>query len=449
MSFIPQNVASVFGIFAPCFSEPTFERVVTLALSAILTTGTRTVSNLVRTIESLTEGHPTTYHHVFSKRRWRCWQLSRVLVTFLIARFVPVGTIHLAGDDTTAAHPGREVFGKGRHRDAARSSHSFTAWIYGHKWVVLHLVVKFPFASRPWALPIMAALYTTPEWDKAHERRHRTSPEIMEGLIAAVLHWFPKRCFIFSGDGAFGTHRLSRFASRNCRGRLTLVSRFYADAALYETPPPSRPGKKGRPRVKGNKLLTPKQIVQHARRTPLTVNWYGGETRHIEVVSGIGHWYKSGEGLVLIRWVFVHDLDGTHRDEYFFTTDVELTPTAIVEEYTGRWSCETTYQECKNLLGLGSTRCRKDNSVLREVPCLFALYSLIMVIYASLNPDGKRSFIFDWPGKKDVSFSDALATVRRFLWREGIFQHADKSRAFEKTSSEFQDLLLHFLAPAA
>ena len=65
----------------------------------------------------------------------------------------------MVGDDTVESHPGRKVYGKARHRDPVRSSHSYTAWRYGHKWVVLAVLVKFPFATRPWALPVLIDLY--------------------------------------------------------------------------------------------------------------------------------------------------------------------------------------------------------------------------------------------------------------------------------------------------
>ena len=81
------------------------------------------------------------------------------------------------------------------------------------------------------------------------------------------------------------------------------------------------PGK-GRPRVKGDKLPTPEQWWRPAStRSHLNVAWYGGGRRDVEVVSGTGQWYKAGQGLVAVRWVYVHDLTGSHRDEYFFTTD--------------------------------------------------------------------------------------------------------------------------------
>ena len=69
----------------------------------------------------------------------------------------------MAGDDTVDEHRGARVYGKGCHRDPVRSTHSYTAYRWGHKWVVLAILVKFPFATRLWALPVLAALYRNPE----------------------------------------------------------------------------------------------------------------------------------------------------------------------------------------------------------------------------------------------------------------------------------------------
>jgi len=114
--------------------------------------------------------------------------------------------------------------------------------------------------------------------------------------------------------------------------------------------------KNGRPRKKGRKLPAPQEVVKRSARSRLAVAWYGGGTRRLAVVWGVGHWYKNGEGLVAIRWVFVHDRTGTHRDDYFFTTDLAMTPKTIVETFTRRWSIETTFQEMRAYLGLETTR---------------------------------------------------------------------------------------------
>jgi hypothetical protein len=168
-------------------------------------------------------------------------------------------------------------------------------------------------------------------------------------LLRLLLQKFPQRTFLFVGDSSYGTHEVARFVVRH-RDRLTLVSKLHPQANLFEPPPPYTG--KGRPRVKGPSLPKPQQVVQTARRQRRTVDWYGGGSRRVEVVTGSGCWYKSGRGLVPLRWVFVHDLSGTHRDEYFFSTDTVLTAQALISHYTARWNIETTFQELRAHLGL-------------------------------------------------------------------------------------------------
>src|SRR5207253_262145 len=103
---------------------------------------------------------------------------------------------------------------------------------------------------------------------------------------------------------------------------------------------------------------------------------YGGGVRAVEVVQGTGHWYKSGHGLVAVRWVFVPDLTGTHRDEYFMTTEVKMTAREVIEAYVARRNEETTFEEMRSYLRLESTRGWKEKAVLRAAPCLFGLYTL-------------------------------------------------------------------------
>ena len=76
--------------------------------------------------------------------------------------------------------------------------------------------------------------------------------------LRLLLRWLPGRPLLFVGDQNYGTHALAHFAQGQ-GGRLTLVSRFYADANLYEPPPPY--AGKGRPRKKGAKLAAPGQVV--------------------------------------------------------------------------------------------------------------------------------------------------------------------------------------------
>lgn len=443
---IPSALEPVLLQFSFAFTDPTFQRFTILALSAILTPGRRTISNLLRTVPAVAAGHASSYHRVFSSRRWSLWKLGYVLAYAILYYLVPDGPVYLAVDDTVDEHRGKNVYGKACHRDAVRSTHSYTAYRWGHKWVVLAILVRFPFAKRPWALPVLVALYRAKEWNQKHGRRHKTPPEIARQLLAVLLHWFPQRKFILAGDGGFSTHDLARFAQRHL-SRATLIGRFYPGANLY-APPPARQRKGGRPRLKGAKLPSPSQVVRHARRTRLTAAWYGGGTRRVEIVTGVGQWYKGGQGLVAVCWVFVHDLTGTHRDEYFFSTDVTMSAQEIIEAFTGRWSIEVMFEEMRAHLGLETTRGRKQETILRLVPCLFGLYSVVALLYVWL-PEKARTAGIQWQGKDTVTFSDALTCVRRYLWREWVFETGGHHLAFSKLAPAFRDLLCHALAPAA
>ncbi len=445
MTILPAEATPLLLALVPAFSQPTFARFTTLMAAALLTSGRRTIANLVRTLGPLGQGHQTSYQRVFSAACWSGLQRACLLARFVIGHLLPDGPITLVGDDTVDGHKGKKVYGKARHRDPVRSSHSYTAWRYGHKWVVLCVLVRFPFAVRPWALPLLVDLYHSVEQNQQRKRPHRTPAQLMCRLLRLMLLWFPQRTFVFVGDAGYGSHEVARFCHRH-RGRLTLVSKLHPDANLHQPPPPY--AGKGRPRQKGAKLPKPRQAAAAATLLPLEVGWYGGGRRSVSHSSGVGGWYKAGAGLVPIRWVFVRDRSGTHRDEYFFTTDNALTPASLIEHYPSRWNIETTFQELRAYLGLETTRGWCQATVLRLAPCLFGLYTVVAVVYAAL-PESKRSGGVAWPGKQVVTFSDALTTVRRWLWVEGVFPQVENGTILEKLPASLREIIFSALAPAA
>ena len=448
---LPRRARSLCDTLGRAFTRATALRLVVLLGAALLTVGQHTVANLLRTLGPLVPGDPSSYRRVFSHRRWSSWRLARLLTGWVVEHLLADGPISVAGDDTVDEHRGKEVYGKGRHRDPVRSTHRYTAFRWGHKWVVLAVLVPLPFTRRRWALPVLVALYRSEEEDRRRGRRHKTPPELLRQLLRVLLRWFPRRRFICAADGNFATHDLARLAARHPR-RLTYLSHFYADAALYEPPPPATPGCKraGRPRQKGAKLPSPADVVARARRRQrLNVAWYGGGRRDVAVVTGTGHWYRSGAGLVPERWVWVRDRTGTHRDEYFFTTDMRWTAAQVVETYTGRWNLETTFQEMRSYLGLETTRGWTEQTVLRVAPCLFGLYTVVAALYVQLPARRRLAGMIRWAGKEDVTFSDALTAVRRWLWVEWVFAIPGHGTAFSKLSRPFQQMLLAGLAPAA
>ena len=452
MLSLPSAAEPLIVSLSVAFTEPTFNRIVPLVVGAILTPGRHTVTALLRTMRGLATGHWSDYHRVFSRAVWSPWALGRTLAAAILALIPPDQPVLVPMDDTTVQHRGKKVYGKGCHRDAVRSTHSLVVWRWGHKWVVLAIAVKFPFARCRWALPVLAALYRPEELNRQEGRRHKTPAHLARQLAAALIHWFPARKFIFLGDGGFASHDWASFAHRH-RKHATLVARFHADACLYELPPTVKPNakkKQGRPRVKGDKLPTPGERAAHAPRQRASVGWYGGSSRRVELVHGNGQWYRAGEGLVPVRWVYTHDIQGTHRDDYLYTTEPTLDPAQIVTWFTGRWPIETTFQEVRAQLGLETTRQRTEKSVLRTGPCLLGLFSVIALIYAAHRQDhSPRPASTDWYAKSEPTFADAVATVRRLFWQKTIFQQTGHDAAFEKIPSRLRNLLLDCLSRAA
>ncbi len=324
---LPKAAQPLISAFSVAFTRPTFQRAQLLIVGAILSLRHRTVTAMLRTVAPLAKGHWSDYHRLLCCRVWSTYSLGRVLAAMILELIPEDQLIVCPVDDTNPQHKGKHVYGKGCHHDAVRSTHSHMVWVWGHKWVVLGINVKFPFASRPWALPVLCALYRPEELNEQEGRRHKTPIRLAMQLIATLIHWFPTRKFILVGDGGYASHELARFCHLH-RRHVRLISRFHPQANLYQPPPTTKrgSGKGGRPRSKGPKLPKPQEVVKRGKGKRFTVDWYGGGSRKVELIWGEGHWYKAGDGLVPVRWVFVHDCSGTHRDEYFYSTDPALGP---------------------------------------------------------------------------------------------------------------------------
>jgi len=442
---LPSAAKPLLLSFSVAFSKPTFQRALPILIGAILTFGRRTVTGVLWTVRSIAPGHFSSYHRLFSRASWSLWPLGKVLAAAVLELVPTDQPVRVAMDDTTAQHRGKKVYGKAKHHDAVRSSHTHTVWKWGHKWVVLSILIKFPFAARPWALPVLCALYRSEEQNRSESRRHKTPAQLARQLMAVLIHWFPQRKFVFLGDGGYASHELARFCHRRrrrYRGHATLVSRFHPDANLHD-PPPRRAKKVGRPRVKGRKRLSPRRVVEKNRARQATVDWYGGSTRRVELISGCGQWYKGGQGLVPVRWVHVHDIEGTHRDDWIYSTDPTMTASQIVSLFTGRWNIETTFQEIRSHLGFETTRQRVVRSVLRTAPCLLGLFSVVSLIYARhVKRRGVALPQTPWYVKSEPTFADAMATVRQLFWSETILVQSPAHRAMTKLPPGLRRILL-------
>lgn len=427
------TVSTLVGLMAsfnPALTSCTAASLAVLLRGAVLSTRERTVTACLVAAWPWVRKSWQAYENVLRRARFCMLEMARILFGLALRLAEEAEPVRLVVDEHLVRRWGPYVPAVGMHRDPVRSSHRRNAPSPGHKWVVLSVVVRLPFMGGPVALPLLSALYTPPSVPRRNRRgplyrRHRTVGELALLLVRLLVRWAPARRFIVCADGAYATHRLANAFRANspyrALRRTSLVSRFYFDGATYEEPGPY--SGTGRPRVKGRKLPSPKEVIEAAGTewTSAMVQWYGGQSKVVLFCSRTGFWYKAPEGLKWIRWVVVRDPEGVRRDEVFFTTEPGLGPARIVEAYVRRWSLETTFQEAHRHLGLGSLRNWSEKAVKRSVPLLLGLYSLV-VIWFALHVEEPEEFRIErpWYKKAHVTFSDMLAAARADILHEAL-----------------------------
>jgi len=218
------------------------------------------------------------------------------------------------------------------------------------------------------------------------------------------------------------------------------------DAALFEPPPPRRPGRRGRPAKRGRRLPTPETLARRQKKgwALSTVDIRGRSEKRL-LWSRPVLWYGvCPDHLVLL--VVVRAPDGKEHDDFFFTTDLKAAPRAVVGQYAGRWAIEDTFRNDKQFLGAEDPQCWQGEGPERAAALSFWIYSAVWLCYIMTCGDAITWTQQPWYStKRAPSFSDALAVLRRSLWRSRIFS---PSHSHQHTT-KIIDTLIDALARAA
>ena len=88
--------------FREFFTAPVWDHVLVLVTGAVLTTGKRTVSAVLRVMGLSQSGDFALYHHVLSQARWDSRAIARQLLRMILERFLPSGSVIIGIDDTSS-----------------------------------------------------------------------------------------------------------------------------------------------------------------------------------------------------------------------------------------------------------------------------------------------------------------------------------------------------------
>jgi hypothetical protein len=353
-------------------------------------------------------------------------------------------------DDTIERRRGKHIKAKGIYRDPVRSSDAHFVKASGLRWISLMLLAPIPWAARTWALPVLTALAPSERCCRERGQRHKKLTDWARQMILQVRRWLPERELVLVTDMGFAALELLAALSR--RG-VICITRLRLDAALYEPAPPRRTGTKGRPRTKGARLpnLSDVLIRTSTRWRRVTVpGWYGEGDRVIEFCSATAVWCHSGKPVVPIRWVLVRDPLGRFSPQALLCTDPTRDPVQIIRWFMLRWQIEVTFQEARAHLGVETQRQWSDHAVARSTPCLLGLFSIVTLLAGQLHHQTRTAVWTDsWYRKSHPTFADALAAVRRQIWRETGLLTSQRRHKTPKPTRAFQRCLVYALCHAA
>src|SRR5216684_6335873 len=197
----------------------------------------------------------------FSGAVWDIDDLGLAVARLIVKYLVPAGApVTVAVDGTFFRRWGRKIFQARWAYDGSAQGGKKIA--FGNTWVIAAIVVRLPACSSPVALPVLFRLWR----GKGTPSQVKLAAQMLTTLTAA----FPGRMIHGVGDAAFHGQALI------CENS-TWTTRLPASAVLYG-PKPAPTGKRGRPRVKGDRLGTCAQIAAGATWQTTVIDIYGQDT---------------------------------------------------------------------------------------------------------------------------------------------------------------------------
>jgi hypothetical protein len=389
----------------PCFTAPTFEVFTALVTGFLAQPVGRTVCGMLTGAGLARRWHHARAHRFFSAARWDPRQAGLLLAGLIVTSMLATGApITIAIDDTLCRRRGKKVHAASWFHDGSAAGKAKLG--FGNNWVVAALVVTLPFCARPVALPVLAALSV---------KGGRSKPDLARDLVDLLAERFTDHPIHVVADAAYGCGAFAGLGHD-----MTMTTRARANA-VFSHPAPARTGKRGRPRLRGDRLGTPAQIASCANWSRVSVHRYG-TTATVQISERVCLWYGTWR-TDTVRLILVRDTDHQTSQNRGYgialvTTDLDASAQDIIARYAARWSIEVTFFDVKNILGVGQARNRTVKAVERTVPFGLFCYSILVLWYALHGHDqtdtAQRRAAAPWyTSKTEPSTLDMLVKLRR------------------------------------
>jgi hypothetical protein len=341
-----------FSLLTSVLDPRSGPRLAWLLAGAILAHGRRTVTSWIRAAGLSTEFRPC-YTAVSAAGKRADSVAARLLYGVVKPLVADATRLTFALDDTPTERYGRHVQGAGVHHNPCPGP-AGSPFVYGHVWVVLGLLAVHP-AWGVLALPLLARLYVRQKNLGGIHPKHRPAFRTKLELAADLMRWaagwlgFLGKPLWVVADGAYAK---APFLKPMRALAVTVVSRLRKDASLWTLPGPRVPHRRGPNRIYGeHRIELAKRGGQKRGWATGTFDLYGKPTEK-KYKTFVATWRPAGGA---IRVVLVDEPKGWVA---FFCTDPDATVADILECVADRFSLETAFRDCKEVVGAGQQQVR-------------------------------------------------------------------------------------------
>lgn len=438
---LPVSLAGLLLALRPCFTRRSFETFCALAAGLAGQPRRRTVVGMLLGAGLARAWPHDRAHRFFARARWEIDELglavARLVILLLAEADAPVV---VAVDDSVFRRCGRQVHGAGWQHDGSAPSRNKIS--FGTCFVTCGIVVTLPFCTRPVCLPVLARLNIPAKNPRRRRRDPQPDSKVSQAtaLVTRLAGAFPGRTVHVVADAYYHGSQINDLPPA-----VTWTCRLMANAALYGLPPRRRPGTRGRPRLRGQRLGIPADLAAAADWTPAIVRAYGQDKR-IQLAEVTCLWYGCLHTRT-VRVITARDDDG---DLALVTTDLASTAADLITRYAARWSIEQAFGDIRNVLGGGEARNRVPRAVERTVPFTMLVCTIIVIWYARHGHDpaditARRTAQPWYQAKTEPAFEDMLTKLRRVM----ITARISRTLATPPTPQQTREVLAAWHTAAA
>jgi len=434
--FFPAQTLSLFQVFAPCFTAPSFAYFQSYVWALMVVEGRKCLTRLAR-CAFFHQRALSSWERFLAAHRWSLTALTERLVTLVVTTLgdqLQVHGAYLVGKDTTlVAKSATRMLGVQKWKDHSDNADR-GAYLVGHHWNLAGLISRWDTRWLCWPLVLRLvpglkgarqwivgdAIEPMRFWDAAIATILEVTRCLGEASVRVVVDAFYSKAPFLNGLRARG---------------IDVISRLRKDAVGWDDPAPQPPGKRGpKPRYGRKWTLATLLALEPPTRACLTL--YGKLTEVVFVVRDV--WLRD-----VAQKVRVVVLEGAKEPILLVSTDLALSALQIIEIYGARFSIELTIRDLKQHFGLGDYQCTTTLAILRFVhlACLaFCLWRLALIENLNagwLQVTAARASLPEAP----LSFQRVRRALRVWATRQVIFANASPGADVAKIERDHEPLL--------